>query len=61
MNDVLELLRSEPVLWIGIALIAAARMGRSVPMPFGPYLVIAGVVALVWGDDIIAGYLKLMT
>jgi leader peptidase (prepilin peptidase)/N-methyltransferase len=45
---------------IGIALIAAARMGRSVPMPFGPYLVIAGVVALVWGDDIIAGYLKLM-
>ena len=46
---------------IGIALIAAARMGRSVPMPFGPYLVIAGVVALVWGDDIIAGYLKLMT
>lgn len=45
---------------IGIALIAAARMGRSVPMPFGPYLVIAGVVALVWGDDIIAGYLKLL-
>ncbi|MBY0436952.1 MAG: A24 family peptidase [Burkholderiales bacterium] len=45
---------------IGIALIAAARRGRSVPMPFGPYLVIAGVVALVWGDSIIAGYLKLL-
>jgi Flp pilus assembly protein protease CpaA len=45
---------------IGIGLIAAARMGRSVPMPFGPYLVIAGVIALVWGDGIIAGYLKLM-
>jgi len=45
---------------IGIALIAAARMGRSVPMPFGPYLVIAGVVALIWGDAIIAGYLKLL-
>jgi len=45
---------------IGIALIAAARLGRSVPMPFGPYLVIAGVVALVWGDSIIAGYLKLL-
>jgi leader peptidase (prepilin peptidase)/N-methyltransferase len=45
---------------IGIALIAAARMGRSVPMPFGPYLAIAGVVALVWGDAIIAGYLKLL-
>jgi leader peptidase (prepilin peptidase) / N-methyltransferase len=45
---------------IGIGLIAAARMGRSVPMPFGPYLVIAGVIALVWGDGIIAGYLKLL-
>jgi len=45
---------------IGIALIAAARMGRSVPMPFGPYLAIAGVVALIWGDAIIAGYLKLL-
>jgi leader peptidase (prepilin peptidase)/N-methyltransferase len=45
---------------IGIALIAASRMGRSVPMPFGPYLVIAGVVALVWGDAIVAGYLRLL-
>lgn len=45
---------------IGIVLIVAARMGRGVPMPFGPYLVIAGVVALVWGDGIIAGYLKLL-
>ncbi|MCE2948770.1 MAG: A24 family peptidase [Betaproteobacteria bacterium] len=45
---------------IGIGLIAAARLGRSVPMPFGPYLVIAGAVALVWGDAIVAGYLKLL-
>jgi leader peptidase (prepilin peptidase)/N-methyltransferase len=45
---------------IGIALIAAARLGRSVPMPFGPYLAIAGVVALIWGDTIIAGYLRLL-
>jgi leader peptidase (prepilin peptidase)/N-methyltransferase len=45
---------------IGVALIAAARLGRSVPMPFGPYLVIAGAVALVWGDAIVAGYLKLL-
>lgn len=45
---------------IGIALIAAARLGRNVPMPFGPYLAIAGVVALIWGDAIIAGYLRLV-
>ncbi|MBC7779547.1 MAG: prepilin peptidase [Proteobacteria bacterium] len=45
---------------IGVALIAASKMGRSVPMPFGPYLVIAGVIALVWGEAIIAGYLQLL-
>jgi len=45
---------------IGIALIAASRLGRSVPMPFGPYLVIAEVIALLWGEQIVSGYLKLL-
>ena len=45
---------------IGIGLIVASRLGRSVPMPFGPYLVIAGVVALVWGRAIIDAYLQLL-
>jgi prepilin signal peptidase PulO-like enzyme (type II secretory pathway) len=29
-------------------------------MPFGPYLVIAGAIALVWGEAIVSGYLKLL-
>lgn len=37
---------------VGIALIVFARHGRSVPIPFGPYLVAAGVLALVWGDTL---------
>ncbi len=42
---------------VGIALIALARHKRSVPIPFGPYLAAAGVIALFWGDAITATYL----
>ena len=37
---------------VGIALIVFARHGRSTPIPFGPYLAAAGVLALVWGDSL---------
>lgn len=37
---------------IGIGLLVAARHGRSVPIPFGPYLAIAGFVALLYGRNI---------
>lgn len=43
---------------IGIILIVAARRGRNVPMPFGPYLAIAGLVALCYGDTILRQYLE---
>jgi leader peptidase (prepilin peptidase)/N-methyltransferase len=39
---------------IGIALIVLARHGRSVPIPFGPYLAIAGFVALLYGRNLVA-------
>lgn len=35
---------------VGIALIVLARRGREIPIPFGPYLAAAGVIALFWGD-----------
>lgn len=35
---------------IGIGLIVFAGRGRSVPIPFGPYLAIAGLIALVHGS-----------
>ena len=43
---------------IGIGLIVFARHGRSVPIPFGPYLAIAGMIALLWGTAITHGWLE---
>ena len=36
----------------GIALMIIKRRGREIPIPFGPYLAIAGWLALLWGDGI---------
>jgi len=45
---------------IGIALIVFARHGREKPIPFGPYLAAAGIVALLWGDLIIRRWLPIL-
>lgn len=42
---------------VGIALIVFARHGRNVPIPFGPYLAAAGILALFFGDALMAHYL----
>jgi leader peptidase (prepilin peptidase)/N-methyltransferase len=42
---------------IGLSLIVFARQGRNVPIPFGPYLAIAGVIALFWGKSLTLAYL----
>ncbi|PTD96793.1 prepilin peptidase [Pseudothauera lacus] len=44
---------------VGIALIVLARHGRNVPIPFGPYLAAAGVIALFWGEAITRHYLAI--
>jgi len=44
---------------VGIALIALARHGRNVPIPFGPYLALAGLIALFWGEPLTRQYLNL--
>ena len=43
---------------IGGGLILLARRGREVPMPFGPYIAIAGWVWLVAGDKLLASYMS---
>jgi leader peptidase (prepilin peptidase)/N-methyltransferase len=43
---------------VGIALILFARHGRSVPIPFGPYLAGGGLVALFWGQSLTQAYLS---
>lgn len=42
---------------VGIGLIVLAKRGRNVPIPFGPYLAAAGVLALFWGKPLTAAYL----
>jgi leader peptidase (prepilin peptidase)/N-methyltransferase len=43
---------------IGIALIVVRGRDRNIPIPFGPYLAAAGWIALMWGPQIVAGYLS---
>ena len=42
---------------VGIGLIVLAKRGRNVPIPFGPYLAAAGLLALFWGKQINQAYL----
>jgi leader peptidase (prepilin peptidase)/N-methyltransferase len=44
---------------IGILLIVLRQHGRNVPIPFGPYLAAAGLIAMLWGADINSVYLGL--
>ena len=45
---------------LGIALIVLAKRGRNVPIPFGPYLATAGLIALLWGRELTQAYLRLI-
>ncbi|MFZ4535070.1 prepilin peptidase [Propionivibrio sp.] len=45
---------------VGIALIVLTKRGRNIPIPFGPYLAAAGLLALFWGKDLTQSYLRLM-
>ena len=44
---------------VGIGLILFAGRERNVPIPFGPYLVAAGLVALFWGEPLTRQFLSL--
>ena len=46
---------------LGIALIIMQRQQQGKPMPFGPYLAIAGWIALLWGNQITNWYLGLIS
>ncbi|WP_300444408.1 A24 family peptidase [Zoogloea sp.] len=45
---------------VGIALIVFRRHGREIPIPFGPYLAAAGLLALYWGTPLTAAYVGLL-
>lgn len=43
---------------IGISLILLKKHQREIPIPFGPYLAIAGWITLLWGNEINYAYLN---
>jgi leader peptidase (prepilin peptidase)/N-methyltransferase len=60
MLPVIILLSSIVGAAVGIALIVFARHGRNIPIPFGPYLAAAGLIALFWGQELTQTYLGLL-
>jgi leader peptidase (prepilin peptidase)/N-methyltransferase len=44
---------------IGVSMIVIRGRDKNIPIPFGPYLAIAGWIAFIWGDTINQSYLKL--
>ena len=43
---------------IGLVMIGLKRHKSSQPMPFGPYIALAGWIAMLWGEQIINTYLR---
>lgn len=43
---------------LGVIILRLQRNGYSNPIPFGPYLAIAGWIALLWGEQITSRYLQ---
>ncbi|VAW73284.1 Leader peptidase (Prepilin peptidase) / N-methyltransferase [hydrothermal vent metagenome] len=43
---------------LGVAMILTQGRDRAQPIPFGPYLAIAGWIALLWGEQISHAYLR---
>lgn len=44
--------------FVGVSLILNKRIARQQPIPFGPYLALAGWVSLLWGDTLRSWYLS---
>ncbi|WP_268798072.1 prepilin peptidase [Pseudomonas huanghezhanensis] len=44
---------------LGLIMLRLRNVETSTPIPFGPYLAIAGWIALLWGDQITASYLQI--
>jgi leader peptidase (prepilin peptidase)/N-methyltransferase len=57
MLPVIILLSSLVGALVGISLILFAKHGRNNPIPFGPYLAAAGLIAMLYGKDLAAAYL----
>jgi leader peptidase (prepilin peptidase)/N-methyltransferase len=45
---------------VGISMLITGRTKQQQPIPFGPYLAVAGWIALLWGDAINKIYLSFL-
>jgi leader peptidase (prepilin peptidase)/N-methyltransferase len=45
---------------VGVGLMVFARHGREKPIPFGPYLAAAGLIAMLWGEPIARRWLPIL-
>ena len=45
---------------VGLAALAAGRLGRRGKLPFGVFLALGGVVGLLWGQRLVDAYLELL-
>ena len=43
---------------VGIALIVVRGRDRNIPIPFGPYLAIAGWIVFFWGEQMLGAYMR---
>jgi len=59
MLPVIVLLSSFAGAVVGLSLIALGR-DKDLPIPFGPYLAIAGWMTLIWGESLTASYFELL-
>ncbi len=44
---------------VGLGMILLRGRDRNLPIPFGPYLATAGWITLLWGKDLVSGYLEM--
>jgi leader peptidase (prepilin peptidase)/N-methyltransferase len=43
---------------LGVIMMRVRRVESGMPIPFGPYLAIAGWIALLWGGQITDSYMQ---
>jgi leader peptidase (prepilin peptidase)/N-methyltransferase len=60
MLPLVILLASISGIIFAITHMAIRRQFKSIPLPFGPYLAVAGWIALLWGNEIMQIYLELV-
>ena len=58
MLPVIILLSSLVGAVVGSIMLVAQRKGRGTPIPFGPYLAGAGLIAFFWGETLVQNYLQ---